>query len=46
MDNLDRYLKFALRVQSHCRAIWEALATILNPLVMRYDQQANIAYGP
>ena len=25
MDNLDRYLKLALRAQSQCRATWEAL---------------------
>jgi hypothetical protein len=33
MDNLDRYLKLALRAQSQCRATWEALATIKNPPV-------------
>ena len=46
MDNLDRYLKLALRAQSQCRATWEALATIKNPLVMGYVRQANIAHGP
>jgi len=46
MDNLDRYLKLALRAQSQCRATWEALATIKNPPVMRYVRQANIAHGP
>ena len=46
MDNLDRYLKLALRAQSQCRAAWEALATIKNPPVMGYVRQANIAHGP
>lgn len=46
MDNLDRYLKLALRAQSQCRATWEALATIKNPPVMGYVHQANIAQGP
>ncbi len=46
MDNLDRYLKLALRAQSQCRATWEALATIKNPPVVGYVRQANIAHGP
>lgn len=46
MDNMDRYLKLALRAQSQCRATWEALATIKNPPVMGYVRQANIAHGP
>ena len=45
MDNLDRYLKLALRAQSQCRATWETLATIKNPPVMGYVRQANIAHG-
>ncbi len=46
MDNLDRYLKLALRAQSQCRATWEALATIKNAPVAGYVRQANIAHGP
>jgi len=46
MDNLDRYLKLALRAQSQCRATWEALTTIKNPPVVGYVRQANIAHGP
>jgi len=46
MDNLERYLKLALRAQSQCRATWEALATIKNPPVVGYVRQANIAHGP
>ena len=45
VDNLDRYLKLALRAQSQCRATWEALSTIKNPPVMGYVRQANIAHG-
>ena len=46
IDNLDRYLKLALRAQSQCRATWEALATIKTPPVMGYVRQTNIAHGP
>ena len=45
MVDLDRYLKLALRAQSQCRATWEALATIKNPPIVGYVQQANIAHG-
>lgn len=45
MDQLDRYLKLALRAQSQCRATWETLATIKNPPMMGYVGQANIAHG-
>lgn len=46
MDNLDRYLKLALRAQSQCRATWEALANIKHPPIIGYVRQANIAHGP
>ena len=46
MDNLDRYLKLALRAQSQCRATWETLATMKNPPMIGYVRQANIAHGP
>ncbi len=45
MDNLDRYLKLALRAQSQCRATWETLTTRKNPPIMGYVGQANIAHG-
>ena len=45
MNNLDRYLKLALRAQSQCRATWETLATMKNPPMMGYVKQANIAHG-
>ena len=45
MNNLDTYLKLALRAQSQCRATWEALSAIKNPPMMGYVQQANIAHG-
>ncbi|MDH3636393.1 MAG: hypothetical protein OES20_16970 [Gammaproteobacteria bacterium] len=46
MNNLDIYLKLALRAQSQCRATWEALSAIKNPPIMGYVGQANIAQGP
>ncbi len=46
MNNLDRYLKLALRAQSQCRATWETLATMKHPPMMGYVRQANIAHGP
>ena len=46
MQACETYLKLALRAQSQCRATWEALASIKNPPVMGYVQQANIAHGP
>jgi hypothetical protein len=45
MDNLDRYLKLALRAQSQCRATWETLSTMKNPPMVGYVRQANIAHG-
>jgi hypothetical protein len=46
LNNLDTYLKLALRSQSQCRATWEALSAIKNPPVIGYVRQANIAHGP
>jgi len=46
MDNLDRYLRLALRAQSQCRSSLEALSAIKNPPVMGYVGQANSAHGP
>jgi hypothetical protein len=46
MNNLDTYLKLALRAQSQCRTTWEALSAIKNPPVLGYVRQANIAHGP
>jgi hypothetical protein len=45
MENLDRYLKLALRTQSQCRATWETLSTMKNPPMVGYVRQANIAHG-
>ena len=45
IENLERYLKLALRAQSQCRATWEALANIKNPPMIGYAKQANIAQG-
>ena len=44
MDNLDRYLKLALRAQAQCRATWETLATMQNPPMANYVAQANVAH--
>ncbi len=46
MDNLDRYLKLALKAQAQSRATWEALARVKNPPIAGYVGQANIAHGP
>jgi hypothetical protein len=46
IDNLDRYLKLALRAQSQCRSTLEALTAIKNPPMMGYVGQANISQGP
>lgn len=45
MDQLDRYLKLALRAQSQCRATWDTLAAMKNPPMMGYVKQANIAHN-
>jgi hypothetical protein len=46
MDNLDRYLRLALKAQSQCRATMETLAAIKNPAPVAFVKQANIANGP
>ena len=46
MNNLDHYLKLALRAHSECRATWEALMTVKNPLMVDYVKQASIANDP
>ncbi|MDA1326278.1 MAG: hypothetical protein O3C34_16230, partial [Proteobacteria bacterium] len=45
MENLDRYLKLALRAQSQCRATWETLSAMKNPPMVGYVRQANISHG-
>lgn len=45
MDNLERYLKLGLRAQSQCRATWETLAAIKNPVGRAYVGQANFAHN-
>ena len=46
MNNLDRYLKLALRAQFQCRSTWETLMRLKNPPIVGYVGQANIAHGP
>jgi hypothetical protein len=43
MNNLDCFLKLALRAQSQCRANCEALSEIKNPRHVAFVKQANIA---
>jgi hypothetical protein len=43
-ETQERYLRYALRAQSQCRATCEALALLKNPPV--FANQANIAHGP
>lgn len=41
-DAVERYMKFALRAQSQCRATLETLADMKNPRPVAYVTQANI----
>ena len=43
LPQIDTYLKLGLRAQSQCRATWESLAVIKNPIGRAYVGQANIA---
>jgi len=43
LSNFDTYLKLGLRAQSQCRATWESLAAIKNPMGRAYVNQANFA---
>jgi hypothetical protein len=45
MNTLDHYLKLALRAHFECRATWEALMKMKNPLMVGYVKQASIAHG-
>ena len=45
LSKLDTYLKLGLRAQSQCRATWETLSVIKNPLGRAYVGQANIAHN-
>jgi len=45
MQNLEVYMRMALRAQSQCRATLETLAMIKNP-PMVYARQANVTTGP
>ena len=45
LEQMDVYLKMALRAQSQCRATWETLSTVQNPPMVGYVKQANIAHG-
>ncbi len=43
LSAFDTYLKLGLRAQSQCRATWESLAAIKNPMGRAYVGQANFA---
>ena len=45
LSNFDTYLKLGLRAQSQCRATWESLAAIKNPVGRAYVGQANFAHN-
>ena len=45
LPQFDTYLKLGLRAQSQCRATWETLAAIKNPLGRAYVGQANFAHN-
>ena len=44
IDNMDKYLKLALKAQSQCRATLETLSNIKNPPVI-FAKHANIAHN-
>ena len=44
VDQIDRFVRLALKAQGQCRATLETLALIKNPPV--FARQANIAHGP
>lgn len=46
LNQLDHYMRLALKAQSQCRATWEAIAEIRNPRAVAFVRQANIAAGP
>ena len=43
VPQFDTFLKLGLRAQSQCRATWETLAVIKNPVGRAYVGQANFA---
>lgn len=43
LSSFDTYLKLGLRAQSQCRATWETLAVMKNPVGRAYVNQANFA---
>jgi len=44
VEQLDRYMRLAMKAQNQCRATLETLATIKNPPL--FAKQANITAGP
>ena len=46
INQMEAYLKLALKAQSQCRTTWEAISAMKNPPMIGYARQANIAHGP
>ena len=46
LDAAETYYRVALRAQSQCRATWETLGQLKNPVPVAFVRQANIAAGP
>jgi hypothetical protein len=46
LNQLDHYMRLALKAQSQCRVTWEAIAEMKNPRAVAFVRQANIAAGP
>ncbi|WP_439683419.1 Phasin domain-containing protein [Cupriavidus oxalaticus] len=46
VNQMEAYLRHALRAQAQCRATLETLAEIKNPRPVAFVRQANIANGP
>jgi len=46
LNQLDTYMRLALKAQTQCRSTLEALVAIKNPQPVAFVKQANIAHGP
>jgi hypothetical protein len=46
MNQIEQYLRLALKAQSQCRSTLETLAEIKNPRPVAFVKQANISNGP
>jgi len=46
LEQLDRYLRLALRAQAQCARTLEVLGELKNPQPVTFVRQANVAHGP